>query len=525
LRSIETKLIPIFHNSFKLSEDFIDTHQQWSTEILNGIVDYDSFPQKEIDKDKRINKVRGSLFAYFGGLSKESDGDLMKIKRYSKEILNITSTILNELSSTISETSEKKNKHKTPSEIVSRRFSQVESIVIEISQLLKSFEGENLEKAIEQYWGDNKAIEFIMDSKERRVFSKSVYEIIANEFKSAKWDAKPIGEEIKLFLNDLRHLIKYQNSRDYYDFKERIYALLAHIEKKINDYSFDTKKGNDLKNQSEIIYDFNKEFERFEAAPSNLSEFEKDIFNSIINTLIYKLDIANTEDFSSKREEVITEVAKTLKVQVQDFEGSDDYTYLQYLFKSLKTIGTGFKITESKSIPIMGFAYAVSRPNDFDKFHEFMEKNSFSRFGVAYAIIGAALGLANLPKTFFVDLFNNSNEGFNQLLIDFDIIYLGLGSSNKSPVSAVSEPELIITLTPSTFQEQVLILPQIMENQAFQNWVIKCFQSITQMPEISGFDESEEIKLNKELNKKGKPKGFTSDIIEAVVKVYRNTHE
>jgi hypothetical protein len=301
--------------------------------------------------------------------------------------------------------------------------------------------------------------------------------------------------------------------------------LLNHIEAKVNKYSIADSSSRKIPNELQIHYNISDDYNHFEVSPNGLSEYEKDIFNSLINTLIYRLKISGIEDFALNREAIITEVGKVLKEQVTNFDGSGEYLYMQNLFRSLKTIGSGFKISDSSCIPIQSFAYAISRPNDFDKFHDIMEKYGFGRFAIAYSIMGAAIGLANLPKTFFNELFQEKNDGFNQLLKDFDEINLRLRLSTEEMNHRAEEPDIKNESPSDIFYRQITSLPIIQENIKLLDWIFKCYRSLTQTKEIEGFSVPKDVEFKKNLGKKGKPQELKPEIITEVINLYKSIHE
>ncbi len=525
LRSLETKFTPLFASFFKLTEDFIDSQQTWNVDLISKINEPEGLLQTEVDKDIRVNKIKGSLYAFFAGLAKESGDDLLLIRRQSKEILNITSSILNELSISINEKSQRNKKKNHDTEIVSRRLSEIEGLINSMLESLKNRTEEDIERAITNYWGDVGALEFLKEAKSRKFFNKTIFDIIRDGFINAEWNEKPIKEELKKFLRDLKYVIKYPNTKEYFEFQNRTYELINHIEMKINKYSIADSSSRKSPNELHIHYNISDDYNHFEVSPNGLSEYEKDIFNSLINTLIYRVKISGIEDFALNREAIITEVGKVLKEQVTYFDGSGEYLYMQNLFRSLKTIGSGFKITDSACIPIQSFAYTISRPNDFDKFHDLMEKNGFGRFGIAYSIMGAAIGLANLPKTFFSELLKEKNDGFNQLLKDFDNIDLQLRFTAENQTHIAEEPDIKNENALDIFLQQVTSLPILKGDAKLQDWIFKCYRSLTQTKEIEGFSIPKDVEFKKNLGKRGKPQELKPEIITEVINLYRSIHE
>jgi len=525
LRSLETKFTPLFTNLFKLTEDFIDSQQSWNIDLISKINEPEGLLQTEIDKDIRVNKIKGCLYAYFAGLAKESGDDLLLIRRQSKEILNITSSILNELSVSINEKSQRNKKRNHDTEIVSRRLSEIEGLTNSMLDSLNNRKEEDIEGVIINYWGDDRALEFLTEAKSRKFFNKTIFDIIRDGFINAEWNEKPIKEELKKFLRDLKYIIKYPNSKEYFEFQNRTYELINHIERKVNKYSTADSTPRSSTKELKNLYNVSDDYNHFEVSPSGLSDYEKDIYNSLVNTLIYRLEISGVEDFALRRETIITEVAKVLKEQVANFDGSGEYLYMQNLFRSLKTIGSGFKITDSTCVPIQSFAYAISRPNDFDKFHDIMEKNGFGRFAIAYSIMGAAIGLANLPKTFFNELFQDKNDGFNQLLKDFDDINLRLRLSTGEMNHIAGEPDIKNESPSDIFNRQITSLPIIQGNIKLQDWIFKCYHSLTQTKEIEGFSIPKDVEFKKNLGKKGKPQELKPEIITEVINLYKSIHE
>ena len=154
-----------------------------------------------------------------------------------------------------------------------------------------------------------------------------------------------------------------------------------------------------------------------------------------------------------------------------------------------------------------------------------MEKNGFGRFAIAYSIMGAAIGLANLPKTFFNELFHDKKDGFNQLLKDFDDINLRLGLSTGEMNHIAGEPDIKNESPSDIFYRQITSLPIIQGNIKLQDWIFKCYHSLTQTKEIEGFSIPKDVEFKKNLGKKGKPQELKPEIITEVINLYKSIHE
>ena len=154
-----------------------------------------------------------------------------------------------------------------------------------------------------------------------------------------------------------------------------------------------------------------------------------------------------------------------------------------------------------------------------------MEKNGFGRFGIAYSIMGAAIGLANLPKTFFSELLKEKNDGFNQLLKDFDNIDLQLRFTAENQTHIAEEPDIKNENALDIFLQQVTSLPILKGDAKLQDWIFKCYHSLTQTKEIEGFSIPKDVEFKKNLSKRGKPQELKPEIITEVINLYKSIHE
>ncbi|MBK8706791.1 MAG: hypothetical protein IPN33_26580, partial [Saprospiraceae bacterium] len=72
--------------------------------------------------------------------------------------------------------------------------------------------------------------------------------------------------------------------------------------------------------------------------------WENSCYQVIIAELLKLKEMSSADELGQKRFDLITSIAKSLEKAYPQFNDSEDQEYLRKLWKSLRTVGVGFKV-------------------------------------------------------------------------------------------------------------------------------------------------------------------------------------
>lgn len=360
--SIEAKMVPLYKKYFLIKEENVENFDWKPSKIADTNSNFDM----HISKDRRVNKLKGILYAYLFGSNKSLPDEIVSLKKSAKELRNILSAIV---SSPNGQATFKQEQHLSKLyHCINDSFYKVEGLDKRLHNILK-------QKA-EHYHCDN----FIDILKGEELF----------ETWRNKQDLRP-SYSIKHFS------IPYSISSDE---RQRLFDdYIAELERNINIF-VSTRNTNAEK--LPIIQHFGS----IEQIPNQI-EILKKLLNEYLN------EAYTRTEFLQSRYDFAFSGGKLFRGELHEkWDGSDYQTYINSLLKNLKE-HTSFDLNETSSPTLKSFgAFCQKGDDEIDKLEDYLISNSIADFRIAFSLWGVIFGFANMPKTLTNDLFLSDNNKY-----------------------------------------------------------------------------------------------------------------
>ena len=532
-RSLEIKHADLYLKNFCLVSDYNFENINWKEALLDNIRDYKNYNQSQITRDQKLNKLKGLVYGYVSGKLKEQPSELTEGKRYFQDFINSFSVLMNELSVLSSDS----KKGKVDKVRINTELDYLTGLKDKISILF----GGNEELEV-----DNALIKaFAIDATQIKEFKainynktrNSVYSIVATFLKERNTELYAIDELMEALIQKAKSFVRYNSFSLYKALDDSFNEYRVLINAKISDYekevalssSFDT-----------IPFVTGKDYSIVDYRLKDFDKDEKETFSVISNELLSRLELSTTDEIAQTRLDVIQHIGEELKKNFK--QESEELEFLRRLYKSLKTVGVGFKISETTNNALQSLACFLSRYQAMDKLQDFMEKNKYQNYGMTYALWGSAYGYANLSKillssidssTEVLDLLANytANATINKSLDEKMLSnYLGTKklSETKSPVfewnmsdEKNKNPEITDSIK-VTFDKTLRNNTELSKKPEWVETLGECYDTIMENNIGGVFSDSsyksqefERILLDKK--SKGNLKGFGKAKIELAV--------
>ncbi len=516
--SIEAKYSDLYMKTMLTLDDgspAIDSFD-WTESYLGGICERKTINQKHLESDQKINKIKGFIYAFVCGKIKEQSKDVIEAKRCIKDFINIFSFLMNNFSSASRDNHNGNNK--SDKKYINNQIDKLQNIKKRIEKLFN----ENTKNSIQERFSiDDKKLEELKACIDKKN-GISIYEIMGRYVNQNQREIFSVAERLGDLLyslekyNQCNHVVTYERLiGDFSSVKREIESTLSsHENKEIRSVS--------VKN---IPVEVGKEFLPEKFFFDELDDKENRYWKIIINELLSRVELSTSNDIAQQREGIIASVKNAFRDEFKNHKLNKELSYLHKLQTSLKKVGIGFKPNDSENLPLQSFACFLSRFAELDKLQDYMEKNEFSNYSLAYGNWGAAYGYANLSKLLLAPLVFNRDAlevvlKFTTNLQKRDLTDTGDDSSVKEPAAMPHEKEM-----------EKLFRDSITTNQKFRNkdWidaVVCCFVAVNKK------HQHQDDLLNKiaskcveefesEIKKKGKKlRGFGPAKIKEAVKMY-----
>jgi len=344
--SIESKMIALYQNCFEIQPENI---KNFDIEKLD-IEDKKNDIFKHIAQDKRINKLKGFLYAYILAANKSFPVEVVTLKKCTKDLRNTLSAVI--------ATSDGQPTYK--------QKESLNSIYRAINDTFFKAEGldKKLQKISEEFFKEGKFEEFIAS------------------FGNA-WLPKPTFQLSPFFTSGNANADEKEKALEQY---------ISNLEKAINRF---TNPKLIQKEQFPIL----QHCYRIESIPE-----QKEFLTKLLNE--YLEEAYNSEDFIQSRYEFAKSGGKIFKEQIQkDWDGSEYQMYINTLLRNLNEYSQ-FEINSTDNLTLKSFAaFCQKGESDIDKLEDYLISNKIGDFRIAFALWGVVFGFANLPKTLTNNLF------------------------------------------------------------------------------------------------------------------------
>jgi len=313
---------------------------------------------KSIEKDESINRVKGFLFAYISGLLQSIPNNVAEIRKICREMYNIISSILNDISHTPNSFIEKLN-------ILKDNFYELDPNKKSLRDLYDSLFPDTPEvKRIIEYFGDT-------------------------------WIKKAICEKAKITP---------------YNFPKFSSSLSKEEWKKINNdiFTFERKANpvNTLQQVKETIRSINiqeRKLAKFDIYC--IDEKQKKLFSTLLNDSFLCEGGISIDSVRIDKKKLGDDIARKVKSHF----GEDEWEHFhKSYFTALRqniTNATPFDVTSSNNIIEQSIAAFLLKGENLNGLREYLENNGIGDLSFAYGFWGASIGFANIPKTLTNNLF------------------------------------------------------------------------------------------------------------------------
>lgn len=349
--SIESKMIALYQNCFEIQPNNVESFKWEESEIK----DSKSNPN-HISKDRKINKLKGFLYAYILGSNKSFPAEVVTLKKYAKDLRNTLSAVV----------------ASADGQPTYKQQEQLNTIYKAINDTFCKAEGLDKKMQIirEEYFKEDKFEEFL------------------TKFGNL-WLPKPTFQLSPFFVSSKADADEKEKALEQY---------ISNLEKAINRFSNPKLI---QKEQFPILQHFKIESipEQTKFVPKLLGEYLEEAYSS--------------EDFIQSRYEFAKSGGKIFKEQIQkEWDGSECQKYINTLLRNLNEYSQ-FEINSTENPTLKSFAaFCQKGESDIDKLEDYLISNKIGDFRIAFALWGTIFGFANMPKTLTNDLFLSKDVNY-----------------------------------------------------------------------------------------------------------------
>jgi hypothetical protein len=353
--SIETKMVSLYDKCFVIYDKskFLNSFNFEKIELDDSKNDISSY----ISKDRKINKLKGLLFAYLIASNKSISPDIVSLEKLARDLKNTLSAII---TSPDGRATYAQDEHlKTLYKSINERLYK-----IVISPIIK-------EKS-EKYQCN---FDYLL--KQENLWESWLRQNNFSNFQIEPFDAS-IKEKDEAFNNYLQNL-----------------------EKKLLDIKRKQKKELVDTNSLPVIQN-----NRIIEIPSQ-KEFLTKLFNE------YLEEAYTSDEFIQSRYEFARSGGKVFKEELQ--EKWNDSQWQQYINGLLKNLNeySAFNIKSIDNITLQSFAaFCQKGESDIDKLVDYLIINEIGDFRISFSLWGIIFGFADMPKTLTNELFQSNNAEY-----------------------------------------------------------------------------------------------------------------
>lgn len=337
--SIETKVLRLYQKKIQV----VSFPNSWTQVSFSEV---QALNYSEIEKDKKINRMKGLLYGYYIGAILSSSKDILIKLNAARQILNIYASILSSID-------------RTASALQRNNLHELYQIIQPEIPLLKKLSGIISDKGL----------------------IDSIISIIRAEYGSIR------GEyNVDYLLAQLTSLPANPDAPN---------PVIEQTNNLIKNYEFANRKAairvEVINNEISI-----SDLRLLSLEGCNLSKNDKDLFIAWINDVFIKDEYnGRTSTFKEKLSDDVTFKAKEL------YGGEWDSSNAKVILNDLRrhVRGSEFNYTWEENI-FSALASVITKGDDWQKLLSFMQIKCITDYRLAFAIYGTLNGFANLPRDF-----------------------------------------------------------------------------------------------------------------------------
>ncbi len=387
--SIETKMVLVYENCFTEIENESNIHCFKWEEV--SIADSKDDISKYISEDRKINKLKGLLYAYLIASNKSVSKEIVALKKYTRNLQNILSAIIT-------------SPDNRPT------YSQQDQLNIVYNGISKKLESIFLSTIIKEKSNRYKC-DFLNILKQENIFE---YWFCQNNYSNYQINkfilpSKDKNKALSLYIQNL---------------ESQIYNIeLSQMRSKC-----------DISNLPQL------QFKRIINIPG-----QKDFLVKLFNE--YLEEAYTSDEFIQSRYEFAKSGGKIFKRELNEkWDGSQSQQYINALLKNLNEF-SAFDLKSINNNMMESFAaFCQKGDSDIDKLEYYLISNDISDFRIAISLWGIIFGFANMPKTltnefFLIDDLNYKSYIYSHIFNQLHNIKLAgsfkQNSITKEPIKKV----------------------------------------------------------------------------------------
>ncbi len=350
--AIETKMVPLYRNCFVTIDEYtIENKFDWNNTALEDLK-HDISPF--ISKDRRINKLKGLLYAYLIASNKSISSDIVSLKKLARDLKNTLSAIITS----------------PDGRATYSQDEQLKSIYNSINEKLKKiFISPIIKEKSEKYHCDFFSI----------LNQENLWESWLRQNNFSKFQISPF----------------YASTKD----KENAFNnYIQNLEYQILNIEYNQKKSKADISCLPILQN-----NRVIDIPEQ-KEFLAKLFNE------YLEEAYSSEEFIQSRYEFAKSGGKIFKDDLQEkWNGSQWQQYINGLLRNLNE-HSAFDIKSINNLTLESFAaFCQKGDSDIDKLEDYLIMNEIGDFRIAFSLWGIIFGFADMPKTLTNEFFKTND--------------------------------------------------------------------------------------------------------------------
>jgi ssDNA-binding Zn-finger/Zn-ribbon topoisomerase 1 len=447
--SLETKMVPVYKGCLSVLTNLPDSFK-WYDDILDKIYDIDeSKVYLEIERDIKINKIKGFAYCYLIGANSNLPFELLELKRTIKDLRNITSGLISIFQSQHNSDSKLNSKKLYNSKEANRKLEEFNLKIRRFITLAEKIDPQNVkkldfEKVIFRKFGlkEDDFENIVNLLKSYKSSGETLYEHFNRAVQNSSQTVKSsfwISNIENLSLNVNSIFSKYESKGSNFRIDD-VESVFSRTEEALSKYEESESTKNVRLGLSQAFAISNLRLTSiFDTQLKGKSEFYQMIINDLLD-----LQFDNIEHFKSSKADTARTFGKILKefvekVQSKDWTKCPERAYINSLLDNIESYQP-FDIKSHQGEVLQSFSAFILKGDDLEKLKDSLINNNISDFRIGFGLWGATFGFASIPRTITNNFLTTESvylrhffkELFKQVL-DYDL-------ASNSPLQLMEKP-------------------------------------------------------------------------------------
>lgn len=359
--SIEAKLAKLYDECYEVVDKSI-TKKRYITESIKD----NEINLTALDKDVRINKLKGFLYSYIIAANRSYDSNVVNLKMHVRQLLNTLSAV-----------------------VISPQFTDNDlssNINLEHCYRLIAYDIERIE-------GISDIVDKIIEEKKNYYEVSNLVDILKEEGLYESWRIKIKNKNNLRIKNEVtRFSIPFGSDKLSLlnNYSEYLDTIISKLDKKVDNISLEKLP---VISEYKIV---------------NIPD-QKDFIVNFLNVFLH--DKIQKDSFLTHRYDYARKGGALFKdVLAEKWEGSEEKIYINALLKNLNEY-SAFDINSVTNPRLKSYAAFFQKGDiEIEKLEDYLVANGIGDLKLAFALWGVVFGFAEMPKTITKDLFDSNDE-------------------------------------------------------------------------------------------------------------------